>query len=68
MTKHQKALIWLTKMEPGRTYHPSEEQKEILLDVFLDQYLVLPTKSMVEYNYYFNIGMNFETISKNLLS
>ena len=66
--KHQKAHTWLTNMEMGREYHPSLEQIEILLDIFCDKYLVLPTHPTEGFDYYYNIGENFKTICKHPLT
>ena len=65
MTKHQKAFEFLSEMEIGRIYKVNEQQREIMLDLFLDKYLVLPTHPMEGHYYYFNISKNCETICKH---
>ena len=66
LTQHQTAIIWLTTgMELNKFYEVSDEQREILLDIFLDSQINLPTSQTKGYNYYFQLGMGLNTICKN---
>ena len=63
--KHIEAIFWLTgKMAMNKDYHLSDQQQQIIKDIFIISGIQLPVEPNDAYDYYFDIAEDWSTIRK----
>jgi hypothetical protein len=63
--KYQDAIIWLlVDMQINKTYYLDKIQRQIIIEIFVTSGIFLCTKPQFREEYWYNIGKNWNNITK----